>query len=87
MTVNAVHVHVTERYCLVFWPNENSYSDVPELKVVGEIGADSETIHVKEGTKVHAGVLIATRSKQEIQQKLDNIGDPCDEQGIIILAI
>ena len=65
----------------MFWPEEDSYSEVPESKVVGEPGEIGEDISVKEGTKVYRGLLHAVGSRQEVQLKLQEIksGGFCDE--------
>ena len=82
-------IHFSERHFLVFWPEEECYSEVPESKVVGEPGVVGESIHVKEGAKVHQGVLIAEGSKQVVQQKLEEIesGDPSGGQGKLFYFI
>ena len=56
---------------------------MPESKVVGEPGMVGEKIHIKEGTKIHQGVLIAEGSKQVVQQKLQEIesGDLSSQRG------
>ena len=70
-------MRLPECYFLVFWPEEDCYSEVPESKVVGE------HINIKEGAKVHKGVLAAVGSQQEVQQKLEEMasGEPDDRQG------
>ena len=40
---------------LVFWPDEDRYSEVPESKIVGDPGSPGETIQAKERAKVSAG--------------------------------
>lgn len=67
---------LTGRYFLVFWPDEDSYSEVPESKIVGNPGSLGEAIQVKERQKVYTGVLVAVGSKQEVQEKLRNIEEP-----------
>ena len=46
---------------------------MPEAKVVGEPGVEGTNVDVKEGSKVHTGVIIAIGSKHEVQQKLEEI--------------
>ena len=58
------------RHFLVFWPEENCYSEVLQSKVLGE---PSEKIQVKERGKIYAGQLVCVGSKEEIQQKLNSI--------------
>jgi hypothetical protein len=64
---------LTGRYFLVFWPNEDCYSEVPECKIVGNPGSLGEPIQVKERRKVYSGVLVAVGTKQEVQEKLKTI--------------
>ena len=64
---------LTGRYFLVFWPDEDSYSEVPESKIVGNPGSLGEAIQVKERQKVYTGLLVAVGSKQEVQEKLSTI--------------
>lgn len=59
-----------ERHFLVYWPEEDCYSEVPQSKVVGE---PTDTIQVKERGKIYVGQLKGVGSKQEIQQKLNSI--------------
>ena len=61
---------LTGRYFLVFWPNDNSYSEVPESKIVGNPETLGEAIQVKERQKVYTGLLVAVGSKQEVKEKL-----------------
>lgn len=65
----------------MFWPEEDSYSEVPESKVIGETREIGEDISVKEGGKVYRGLLHAVGSKQEVHLKLQEIesGGLCDE--------
>ena len=65
--------HFTERFFLVFWPEKDCYSEVPETKVVGEPGVEGTNVDVKEGSKVHTGVIVAIGSKHEVQKKLEEI--------------
>lgn len=60
----------------MYWPDEDSYSEVPESKIVGNPGSLGEAIQVKERQKVYTGVLVAVGSKQEVQEKLRNIEEP-----------
>ena len=62
-------LHFPERYFLVFWPEEDCYNEVPELKVVGELGVVGETINIEERTKVHQGLLVCKGDKQVVQQE------------------
>lgn len=64
---------LTGRYFLVFWPDEDSYSEVPESKIVGNPGSLGEAIQVKERQKVYTGLLVAVGSKQQVQEKLNTI--------------
>ena len=68
------------RYFLVFWPNENCYSDVPESKVVGAPDLNSKTITVKERGKIYTGNLVTTGTKQDVQDKLNSIIADSEEQ-------
>ena len=64
---------LTERHFLVFWPDEDSYSDVPECKIVGNPGPLGEAIQVRERQRIYTGLLVAVGSKQEVQKKLNAI--------------
>ena len=64
---------LTGRYFLVFWPDEDTYSEVPECKIIGNPGSIGEVIQVKERQKVYTGLLVAMGSKHEVQQKLNAI--------------
>ena len=63
---------LTGRYFLVFWPDEDSYSEVPESKIFGNPGSLGEAIQVNEGQKVYTGLLVAVGSREEVQEKLSN---------------
>lgn len=56
---------------LVFWPDEDSYSEVPESKIIGDQGSPGETMQVKERAEVYSSQLVAVGSKQEIHEKLN----------------
>lgn len=51
-----------EHHFLVYWPEEDCYSEVPQSKVVGE---PSETIQVKERGKIYIGKLVDTGNKRD----------------------
>ena len=51
---------------MVFWPNKDSYSEVPESKVVGEPGSVGEEVQVKEREKIYTGELVMVGSKQDM---------------------
>ena len=58
------------RHFLVYWPEEDCYSEVPQSKVVGE---PTDTIQVKERGKICVGQLKGVGSKEQVQQKLNSI--------------
>ena len=58
------------RHFLVYWPEEDCYSEVPQAKVVGE---PSDKIQIKERGKIYTGQLVGVGSKEEIQQRLNSI--------------
>ena len=50
------------RHFLVYWPEEDCYSEVPQSKVVGEL---TDTIQVKERGKIYVGQLKGVGSKKK----------------------
>ena len=58
------------RHFLVYWPEEDCYSEVPQSKVVGE---PTDTIQVKERGKIYVGQLKGVGTKEQSQQKLNSI--------------
>ena len=65
---NADDFFTSERYCLVFWPEENCYSDVLEAKLIEPKEATVGVVaKVKEGGKIHSGtiVMVGTRAGVE----------------------
>ena len=65
---------------MVFWPEEDCYSDVPESKVVGAPDLESKTIAVREKGKIYNGQLVATGTKQDVQQKLNSVFAESEQQ-------
>ena len=57
----------------MFWPEEDCYSDVPESKVVGAPDPQSKAIAVKERGKIYMGKLVATGTKEDVQQRLNSV--------------
>ena len=58
-------------YCHIWHPIENSYSDVPESKIVEpKDPAVGQTVKVKEGTKTFSGKVEAIGTKAELEMKL-----------------
>ena len=58
------HIIFTERFYLVFWPEENTYSMVPESKIIGEKEPPAgQMVKIKEGQKAYSGKVIAVGKK------------------------
>ena len=60
----------------LYWPEEESYSEVPPSKLVKpKKPAIGDKIKVKDGTKVHTGEVAGFGSKAEIEKlMLDLVG-------------
>ena len=53
-----------ECYYLVFWPDESTYSMLPESKIVGEKEPSAgKMVKVKEGQKLYSGKVVAVGEK------------------------
>ena len=46
---------------------------MPESKIVGEPGSVGEVVQVKEREKIYTGELVMVGSKQDVQQKLNDL--------------
>lgn len=54
---------------------------MPESKIVGEAGKIGGAIQVKEGKKVHTGVLVDVGNRLEVEKKLNNRHRKWEEHG------
>jgi hypothetical protein len=53
------NLFITERFYLVFWPEESSYSVVAEAKTVSpKERSAGQTVQVKEGSKCFSGKIV-----------------------------
>jgi hypothetical protein len=68
------NLFVTERFYLVFWPEESSYSVVAEAKIVSlkECSA-GKTIQIKEGSKCFSRKVVAVGNKVYIEKQLSEM--------------
>ena len=58
-----------EQWYLIYWPEEESYSEVPPSKLVKpKKPATGDKVRVKDGTKVHTGEVVGFGSKVEIEK-------------------
>ena len=71
----------TERYYLVFWPSEETYSVVQQSKIVEPKDPSiDETVKVKEGGKVFSGKVAALGTKADVEAHLSEVeGNNTDE--------
>ena len=59
-----------ERFYLVFWPEESTYSVVPESKTVGaKEHLVGQSIQVKEGSKCFSGTVVAVGNKVDVEKR------------------
>ena len=64
----------TERYFIIFWPEERCYSEVPESKLVEPKDPSvGQTVKVKEGSKTFSGTVEAVGNKSEIEKRLNEL--------------
>ena len=55
----------------MFWPEENTYSMVPESKIVGEKEPPAgQMVKIKEGQKTYSGKVMAVGKKTDIEKQL-----------------
>ena len=72
---------ITERFYLVSWPEESSYSVVAESKIVNAIECSAgQTVQIKEGSKCFSGTVVAVGSKVDIEKQLSEVEEN-KEQG------
>ena len=72
-----------ERFYLVFWPEESTYSVVPESKTVGaKEHLVGQSIQVKEGSKCFSGTVVAVGNKVDVEKRLSEM-EGNKEQGIV----
>lgn len=58
-----------EQWYLIYWPEEESYSEVPPSKLVEPKNpAVGDKVKVKDGKKVHTGEVVGFGSKMEIEE-------------------
>ena len=70
----------TERYYLIFWPQEETYSIVQDSKLVEpKDPAIDEMVKVKEGGKVFVGKVAAAGSKVDVEAQMIELEDNCGE--------
>ena len=63
-----------ERFYLLFWPEEDTYSVVAESKILSPKEASAgQSVQVKEGAKVFSGTVVAMGSKVEVEQRLSEM--------------
>ena len=65
---------------MVFWPEEDCYSDVPESKVIEVPDPQSKVIRVKERGKIYMSKLVAIGTKEDVQQKLNSVTTDSEQQ-------
>ena len=64
----------TERYFLIFWPQEKCYSEVAESKIVEPKDPSvGQAVKVKEGSKIFSGTVEAVGNKSEIEKQLSEL--------------
>ena len=65
---------ITERFYLVSWPEESSYSVVAESKIVNAKECSAgQTVQIKEGSKCFSGTVVAVGSKVDIEKRLSEM--------------
>ena len=63
-----------ERFYLVFWPDESTYSMLPESKIVGEKESSAgQIVKVKEGQKIYSGKVVAVGKRLDIEKQLSEM--------------
>lgn len=63
-----------ELYYLIFWPEEESYSEVGQAKIVEpKKPSTGDTVKVKVGTKVHTGKVVGSGTKTEVEKMMSDI--------------
>jgi predicted thioesterase len=64
----------SERYCLVFWPEEKCYSEVLEAKLLEPKEATVGVVaKVKEGGKIHSGTIVMVGTRAEVERRLNEL--------------
>ena len=61
----------TERYFLIFWPEEKCYSEVPESKPKDP--SVGQRVKVKEGSKTFSSTVEAVGNKSDIEKRLSEL--------------
>ena len=65
---------ITERFYLVYWPEESSYSVLAESRIVNTkeylVG---ETVQVKEGQRTFSGEVVAVGNRPDMGKHLSDI--------------
>ena len=57
-------------YCLLYWPEEECYSEVVESKLIEPKEASvGEVAKVKQGGKSYSGTIVAVGTKTDIEQR------------------
>ena len=58
------------RYCLLYWPEENCYSEVLESKLIEPKEATIGVVaKVKQGGKIYSGNIVAVGMRADIEQQ------------------
>ena len=69
-----LYLYILERFYLLLWPEESSYSVVPETKIVNpKEPSTGQTVQVKEGSKSFSGTVVAVGTKPDIERRLSEI--------------
>ena len=75
----------TEHHFLVFWPDEDCYSEVALSKMLeSKEPSVEQTVRVKEGCKTFTGIIDTVRSKSEVEKRLSDLmaDDDSDEEPV-----
>ena len=65
---------ITECFCLVYWPEESSYSVLAESRIVNvKEYLVGETVQVKEGQRTFSGKVVAIGNRADIEKQLSDI--------------
>ena len=74
LELNLLFCCTTERYYLIFWPQEETYSIVLDSKVVEpKDPAVDNMVKVKEGGKVFVGKVAAVGSKADVEARMSEL--------------
>ena len=70
-----------EQWYLIYWPEEESYSEVPPSKLVEpKKPAIGDKVKVKDGKKVHTGEVVGFGSKAEIEELMLHLEHDDEEE-------